>query len=139
MKKKIIVLISSYPTRNRELKKKRKKFQKIKKHHYGFISSQNGLGDAEKERKKNYCFDQFLPNPEQRIPKKQQITFWLHFKQKFRSVPTRRVTENSKKIAKKFKKLKNTIMASFQAIIGWKRSRMRENKNYRSDPYLTDA
>ena len=31
------------------------------------------------------------------------------------SVPTRREIENSKKIAKKFKKLKNTIMASFQA------------------------
>ena len=33
----------------------------------------------------------------------------------YRSVPTRRVIENSKKIAKKFKKLKHTIMASFQA------------------------
>ena len=32
-----------------------------------------------------------------------------------RSVPIRRVIENSKKIVKKFKKLKNTIMASFQA------------------------
>ena len=32
-----------------------------------------------------------------------------------RSVPTRRVIENSEKIAKKFKKLKNTTMASFQA------------------------
>ena len=29
----------------------------------------------------------------------------------FRSVPTRRVTENSKKKAKKLKKLKKTIMA----------------------------
>ena len=28
-------------------------------------------------------------------------------------------------------KLKNTIMASFEAKIGWKRSRKRENKNYR--------
>ena len=37
----------------------------------------------------------------------------------YRSVPTRREIENSKKIAKKFKKLKNTIMASFQAKIGW--------------------
>ena len=37
----------------------------------------------------------------------------------FRSVPTRREIENSKKIAKKFKKLKNTIIASFQAKIGW--------------------
>ena len=35
----------------------------------------------------------------------------------YHSVPTRRVKENSKKIAKKFK---NTIMASFQAKIGWK-------------------
>ena len=37
----------------------------------------------------------------------------------YRSVPTRCEIENSKKIAKKFKKLKNTIMASFQAKIGW--------------------
>ena len=33
----------------------------------------------------------------------------------FHSVPTRREIENFKKIAKKLKKLKNTIMASFQA------------------------
>ena len=32
----------------------------------------------------------------------------------FRSVPTQRVIENSNKIAKKFKKLKNATMASFQ-------------------------
>ena len=49
----------------------------------------------------------------------------------FRFVPTQRVIENSKKIAKK---KKNTIMASFQAKIGWKRMRNRENKNYRSVP-----
>ena len=30
-------------------------------------------------------------------------------------------------------------MASFQAKIGWKRPRKRENKNYRSDPFLPDA
>ena len=36
----------------------------------------------------------------------------------FRFVPTRRIIENLKKIANKFKKLKNTIMASFQAKIG---------------------
>ena len=34
---------------------------------------------------------------------------------------------NSKKIAKKFKKLENTIIASFQAEIGWERLRKREN------------
>ena len=34
------------------------------------------------------------------------------------SVPTRHVIENSKKMAKKFKKLKNTIMSSVQSNIG---------------------
>ena len=38
----------------------------------------------------------------------------------FCSVPTRRVKENSKKIAKKFR---NTIMALFQAKMGWKTPR----------------
>ena len=42
--------------------------------------------------------------------------------------------ENSKKRAKKFKKLKNIIVASFQAKIGWKKLRKRENKDYRSVP-----
>ena len=41
----------------------------------------------------------------------------------FRSLPTRCVIENSKQIAKKFKKFKNTILASFQAKIGRKRPR----------------
>ena len=57
----------------------------------------------------------------------------------FRFVPTRREIENSKKIAKKFKNLKNTIMASFQAKIGWKRMRKRENKNYHYVSFLPDA
>ena len=42
------------------------------------------------------------------------------YKLLFRSVPTRRVIENFKKIAKKFEKLNNTMMVSFQAKIGWK-------------------
>ena len=53
----------------------------------------------------------------------------------YRSVPTRRVIKISKKIARKFKKLKNTIMDSFQFKIGWKRMRKRENKNYRYVPF----
>ena len=58
----------------------------------------------------------------------------------YRSVPsTRREIENSKKIAKKFKKLKNTLMASFQSKIGWKRMRRRENKNYYYVSFLPDA
>ena len=57
----------------------------------------------------------------------------------FRSVPTRRVIENSKKIAIKFKKLKYTIMATFLAKIGWERPRKGKNENYRSVPFLHDA
>ena len=57
----------------------------------------------------------------------------------FHFVPTRPVREHSKKIAKKFKKLKNTIMASFQAEICWNRLRKRANKNYRSVTILPDG
>ena len=74
--------------------------KKMIKIHNGVISRQNRLEKANEVRKK---------------------------KLSFRVVPTQSVIENSKKIAKKFKKLKNTIMASFEAKIGWKRSRKREN------------
>ena len=57
----------------------------------------------------------------------------------YRSVPTRREIENSKKIAIKLGKLKYTIMASFQVKIGWKMPRKRKNKNYRSVPFLHNA
>ena len=57
----------------------------------------------------------------------------------FRFVPTRRVIENSKKIEKKFQKFKNTIVASFQAIVGWNRPRNRENENYHSVWFQPDA
>ena len=77
-----------------------------------------------KRENKNYRFVSFPPDAIQKIPKKllknSKILLWLHFKQKqvgkgrerekikifvpFRS--TRRVIENSKQIAKKFKKLK---------------------------------
>ena len=48
---KIIVPFYSYTTRNRKFQKNRKKIQKVKKNHYGTISSQNWLENAEKERK----------------------------------------------------------------------------------------
>ena len=57
----------------------------------------------------------------------------------FRSVPTWREIENSKKIAIKLRKLKYTIMASFQVKIGWKMPRKRKNKNRRSVPFLPEA
>ena len=42
-------------------------------------------------------------------------------------------------MAKKLKKLKNTVMYSFQANIGLKKMRNGENKNYRSVSFLPDA
>ena len=57
----------------------------------------------------------------------------------FRLVPTQRAIENSKKIAKIFKKFKNPVMASFQAKIVWKWLKKRENKNYRFVSFRTDA
>ena len=44
-----------------------------------------------------------------------------------------------KKIAKKFKKLKNTVMNSFQTKISRKRMRKGENKNYNFVPFIPDA
>ena len=60
-------------------------------------------------------------------------------KSSFRFVSTQRVIENSKNIAKKLKKLKNTVMYSFQAKIGCKKIGKGENKNYRSVSFLPDA
>ena len=54
--KKILVLIHSNPTRNREFQKDSKNIQKIKKHHYGFFSCQNGTGEVENVRKKKLSF-----------------------------------------------------------------------------------
>ena len=48
---KIIVPFCSYPKCNRKYHKNSKKIQKIKKYHYGFISSQNWLEKDDKERK----------------------------------------------------------------------------------------
>ena len=107
-KKNILVPIHSNPSRNKEFQKNSKKIWKMKKHRYGFFSSQNGMRQAYNERKKIF-------------------SFW--------SIPTRPVIGNSKKIAKKFKKLKNIITASFQAKTRRERLRMWGNKNYRSDPF----
>ena len=56
-KKKIIVPILPTQPRIENSEKNSKKIQKIKMHNSGFISSQNGLAQVEKERKKNYCSD----------------------------------------------------------------------------------
>ena len=93
-------------------KKIGKNIKKLKEHHCGFISSQNTLKKTEKDGKQ---------------------------KLSFRFVLTRYVIENSKNIEKTFQKFKNTIVASFQAIIGWNRPRNRENKNYDSASFQPDA
>ena len=74
-----MVSFRSYPMRNRKFQKNSKKIQKIRKYHYGVISIQNRMEKSEKETKS---------------------------KLSFRFVPTRRVSENSKKIVKNFKKIK---------------------------------
>ena len=47
-------------------------------------------------------------------------------------MPSRPIIENSKKIVKKFKKLENTIIVSFQAKIGQERLRKNEKKKRKS-------
>ena len=71
--------------RNRKFQKNSKKIQKTKKYHYGVISSQNRLEKAQREKIKIII--------------------------SFRSDPMRK--RKLKKIAKKFNKVKNSIMASF--------------------------
>ena len=83
--------------------------KKMVKIHYGVISRQNRLEKANEVRKK---------------------------KLSFRFVPTRCESEISKKIAKK---LKNTITDSSQCQIGWKKTRKRENKNYRHVLFQPDT
>ena len=54
----------------------------------------------------------------------------------FRPYPTR--NRKFQKNSKKLKKLKNTVMASIQSKIRWRRPRKRENENYCSDQFLPD-
>ena len=48
----------------------KKKVKKLKKHHFGFISSKTGLGHAKKELKKISFQGPFLLDPGWSIPKK---------------------------------------------------------------------
>ena len=95
----------SVPTRPEiwNSKKKSQIIQKIKKHYYGFFSSQTEIGPVENEIKK-------------------KITIPIH------SNPTqnREFQQNCKKLKKK--KLKNIIMASLQAKPGQDRLRVIQKK-----------
>ena len=55
----------------------------------------------------------------------------------FLSYPTR--NRKFQKNSKKLKNLKNTIMASFRAEIGYKGPRKSENNNYRSVSFQPEA
>ena len=123
--KKKIVLMCSYPPRNREFQKNSKKIQKIKEYHQlkyskNYKTPSQLLSNPKQVRKcrerekiklKNRS-DVFLPDPEQKIPKIK---------------------------AKKLKKLKNSILALFQEEVGRKRLGKRENRNYRFVPFLPAA
>ena len=90
MREKKIFLFRSIPTRlgMGNSKKIAKKIQKIRKHRYGFFSSQNGTGQAENERKKN-IFVLIHSNPtrnrefqkhSKKMPKiKKKTLLWLSF------------------------------------------------------------
>ena len=103
------MIVLTLPTQTRienSEKKSKKKIQKIKNHYSGFISSQNGSGQVANERKGKLLFRSFLLDQEQKI---------------------------SKKIAKKYKKLKRTIQASFQAkTVETGREREKKNISFRS-------
>ena len=73
-----MIPLRSNLTENRKIIRNCKKIQKTKKYSYGFFSNKNWLEKTEKKRK---------------------------YKLAFRIVPTQSVIENSKQIAKKFKKL----------------------------------
>ena len=89
--------------------------------------AKTGWKRPRKWENKNYRSPPFLPDAKLKILKKiAKKLKKLKNTIPVRSVPTRRVIENSNKIAKKFKKLKNTIMASFQVKTGWKRPRKRK-------------
>ena len=102
----------SFPTRNGKFQKNNQKIQKTRKNHHSFFSSQKRTGKAEKERKKKKIVPMHsYPNGNRKFQKKKE---------------------------KNFKILENTIIASFQAKIGWERPRKRENKKNRSDGFLPD-
>ena len=110
--KKIIVQISFNSTRYKEFQKKQ---QKNSKTPLWLIFKPKQVGKAPKRVKIKII-----------VPISSYPTHYKEFQ------------KNSKKIAKKFKKLKNTIITSFQVKTGWERPRKIENKIYRSDQFLSD-
>ena len=63
-KKKIIVPTTSYLTRNRKLKRTRRKFKKFKNIVMASFHAKTGQERPRKKERKNYRSDQFQPNRE---------------------------------------------------------------------------
>ena len=97
------------------------------------------MDKADKERKRKFSFCSVPARREienfKKIAKKLKKIKKYHYSH----ISSKNRLENSQEIVKKFKGLKNTILASFQAKIGWKTMRKRENKNYHSVPFLHDT
>ena len=84
---KITVPFRSCPTRVIKFQKNSAKIQKIKKYHYGVISSQNRLEKAQGEKIKiivSFCSDSTrkrkLKKNSKKIQKIKKTPLWLHFK-----------------------------------------------------------
>ena len=137
------LLLNSVHTRlgQENSEQNRKKIEKIKKPLSDIISSQNGMRQDEKEKKKFYFRILFKPDSGKKIPKKiakkleklkkphSDINFSQNGMRQIdrerekknllpNSVHTRPRQENSKKIAKKLKKLKNLFLILFLATTG---------------------
>ena len=117
----------SYPTRNKNSKNIVKKFKKLEKTIIASFPAKIGWGRPRKRENKKNLSDVFLPDQEQKIPKKKQknskyqkTPSQLLFKTKqvgkgrerekikkesFQRVPTRPVIENSKKNCKKIQEI----------------------------------
>ena len=114
-REKKILVPNSVPTQPKleNSEKNSKKIQKIKNPLSGIIFSQNGMRQADKERKKFQSRILFLPHPSQKIPKKN---------------------------SKKFKKIKKTFSGIIFRLIGMrqpKKVRKKFSPEFRS--YLTRA
>ena len=70
-KRKKFVPMSSYPTHARKFQKNSKKILKIRKLHHSIVQAKRVWGRLRKREKKKIRSDEFLPNPCQKIPKKQ--------------------------------------------------------------------
>ena len=101
------------PTRSRigNCQKIAKKCKNLKKHDYGFISSQNGTGQAENDTKKKNVIVPIHSNPTRK----------------------REFQKNSKKIQEIKKKKNHYGLFSSQNVTG--QTENERKKSYRSDPF----